>query len=257
MANNTNATCPCCDEKGIRTCMGCKNARYCSKECQETDWPVHKILCRAFKEVGERPAENMRLTIFFPPNELKPELVWLPVSRGQDEAMKPWEALEIEEKMGKRPWMINTIKKNKITGVSFDSDYLIMLCYDDKFLMNYSAWNVAARAATGGNSVCPMRGPVLAYRSTFVKGQEYDEGSIMKTMDMDMTSYSHVIAYMIDYENHTQAHIFKKGPKIHAVKILCDSELRLCGGARCQQIKIPRHYPVYTRITRATQMSQR
>ena len=40
-----------CGKKGDLTCGGCQEARYCSKEHQRQDWPVHKAKCRPFKVV--------------------------------------------------------------------------------------------------------------------------------------------------------------------------------------------------------------
>lgn len=36
----------CCESSDLKTCTSCGRARYCSKECQKTDWNNHKRLCR-------------------------------------------------------------------------------------------------------------------------------------------------------------------------------------------------------------------
>ena len=43
------ATCSVCNKTLTRLlkCSVCKKATYCSKECQRTAWPVHKLLCLA------------------------------------------------------------------------------------------------------------------------------------------------------------------------------------------------------------------
>lgn len=40
--------CAGCDEpnRGMKRCSRCKNARYCTVECQTTHWPIHKRTCR-------------------------------------------------------------------------------------------------------------------------------------------------------------------------------------------------------------------
>lgn len=41
-------TCTLCFEMRseiMKKCAACKDARYCSKDCQRTDWPKHKIMC--------------------------------------------------------------------------------------------------------------------------------------------------------------------------------------------------------------------
>jgi len=34
-----------CGKEGAKTCSRCRTARYCSSECQKTDWPTHKLTC--------------------------------------------------------------------------------------------------------------------------------------------------------------------------------------------------------------------
>ena len=33
----------------LRRCTGCKRSRYCSKDCQRSDWPSHKQLCKSIQ----------------------------------------------------------------------------------------------------------------------------------------------------------------------------------------------------------------
>lgn len=47
------STCANCNKignsKDLKLCTGCKSMRYCSKNCQITDWPSHKQLCLAIQ----------------------------------------------------------------------------------------------------------------------------------------------------------------------------------------------------------------
>uniref|UniRef100_A0A0G4HVX9 MYND-type domain-containing protein n=1 Tax=Chromera velia CCMP2878 TaxID=1169474 RepID=A0A0G4HVX9_9ALVE len=43
---------PGCSKKGTQKCRSCKEARYCSKECQVSHWSVHKEACKKVKETG-------------------------------------------------------------------------------------------------------------------------------------------------------------------------------------------------------------
>lgn len=44
----TARTCdrPGCTNTGTKKCAGCKIVAYCSKECQNLDWPQHKLICK-------------------------------------------------------------------------------------------------------------------------------------------------------------------------------------------------------------------
>lgn len=46
---NSPPLCAMCSLRGPNTCMGCGSIHYCSVDCQKQDWPVHKILCKTFK----------------------------------------------------------------------------------------------------------------------------------------------------------------------------------------------------------------
>ena len=42
----TNNQCRVCGANEARRCAGCEQARYCSRECQQVDWPSHRKVCR-------------------------------------------------------------------------------------------------------------------------------------------------------------------------------------------------------------------
>ena len=39
----------CYDSTALRRCTGCKSSSYCSKDCQRSDWPSHKQLCKSIQ----------------------------------------------------------------------------------------------------------------------------------------------------------------------------------------------------------------
>lgn len=43
---STPFLCEICDKPGEKRCTNCRRSYYCSKRCQTTDWPIHKILCK-------------------------------------------------------------------------------------------------------------------------------------------------------------------------------------------------------------------
>ncbi|KAJ7126464.1 hypothetical protein C8R43DRAFT_958199 [Mycena crocata] len=65
----TNDLCYTCNKPGnpLRTCSRCKIARYCSQECQTTDWKEHKQTCidhQAELAANEDPDAAKRLKVF-------------------------------------------------------------------------------------------------------------------------------------------------------------------------------------------------
>lgn len=86
----TDSLCAMVDKKGGHACSGCHSIRYCSKLCQKTDWHLHKILSKSFKDFSDdtRPQKDdvvFKRAIFFPEDGDSPEFMWIS-SRGPDES---------------------------------------------------------------------------------------------------------------------------------------------------------------------------
>jgi hypothetical protein len=41
--------CVCCSKKAKMRCSDCKTFHYCSRECVNADWSVHKLVCPLLK----------------------------------------------------------------------------------------------------------------------------------------------------------------------------------------------------------------
>ena len=74
--------CDVCHKLERTACTGCLNAVYCSKACQKRDWPIHKILCKSFKNFADstRPSKTHIRALLFPDHSATPEFIWLPTS---------------------------------------------------------------------------------------------------------------------------------------------------------------------------------
>ncbi|PGH04533.1 hypothetical protein AJ79_07059 [Helicocarpus griseus UAMH5409] len=77
-------SCIICTQPGSKACTGCHAFKYCSIECQETDWPAHKLVCRSFKIVSARPEPpsidgfvNSKRAILFPVDAKEPQFFWV------------------------------------------------------------------------------------------------------------------------------------------------------------------------------------
>ena len=48
-------SCDSCGAVGVklRVCSGCRQARYCSQECQARAWPAHRGACRAAQQAQQ------------------------------------------------------------------------------------------------------------------------------------------------------------------------------------------------------------
>jgi hypothetical protein len=91
-SNPSDSLCAICDQPGINACAGCHSIRYCSKLCQKTDWPLHKLLCKTYADFSDtsRPPDIYNLAtyppeiyhlyrraIYFPESGDRPRFIWM------------------------------------------------------------------------------------------------------------------------------------------------------------------------------------
>ncbi|KAK1764628.1 hypothetical protein QBC33DRAFT_497166 [Phialemonium atrogriseum] len=78
-APSVHNLCNMCESEGTKACGKCGDAYYCSAECQRSDWPMHKILCKAFSDFksDKRPSPEHFRAVIFPMTQGEPEFVWL------------------------------------------------------------------------------------------------------------------------------------------------------------------------------------
>ena len=54
-SEDSEVECACCSKKGnqpdLRRCTGCKRFSYCSRDCQKSQWPSHRQLCKAIQSL--------------------------------------------------------------------------------------------------------------------------------------------------------------------------------------------------------------
>jgi hypothetical protein len=77
--SETDFLCLLCNREGSLRCASCKEARYCSNDCQKVDWRTHKLLCKSAADftAEKRPSPLHRRFIIFPENESRPRFVWM------------------------------------------------------------------------------------------------------------------------------------------------------------------------------------
>lgn len=55
-----------CIAKASARCRGCKNARYCSEDCERSDWPLHKQVCQQWSKTLEVTSGATVVLVFAP-----------------------------------------------------------------------------------------------------------------------------------------------------------------------------------------------
>ncbi|CAK4032152.1 Hypothetical predicted protein [Lecanosticta acicola] len=247
MANALENRCPACTDPGKLTCAGCKNVKYCSPECQQSDWQFHRSLCRSYQSFLPqcRPDESMRRVIYFPPNEKKPEFRWLSVWNAEDCQEVQYQPLLDAGTGSKALPETQHIQENKL--INFDlGKRRINLVFDDMFFQKYTKSNQAARTATNGRAGSEWRGPMIAFAGEVddpVGCECYHK--MIKALDIEMRDFSDLVSHMIYYGREDECGKLRKGGKILAMKMNCDAERMEDGAPFTQVVKVPRLHPVF------------
>ena len=235
MAAVVDSSCPCGEDDGKLTCGGCRNIKYCSVECQEADWLSHKLLCKTFKDFQERPEPGMRRIIVFLPGESKPKFMWRPMEQHwgyQTVTFQDFMKLDTCKSTGTdcHQFTLKPLKRN------------LNVRFDDDFIAKYTEENKAITKATGGRLFWKWRGPVFA-ECGLNHGPDKD---ITQIRDMDMRSFADLVAFFMDYANHsTENRTRKRKQKVLAVRSNCVGEQRLSGVPPFVQVEVPAFHPVF------------
>jgi hypothetical protein len=76
-AEMASQQCSMCSNPSTVRCKACRCSAYCSTECQKTDWPTHKLLCKHLPEFATPPNASARRGILFPIDAATPRFVWV------------------------------------------------------------------------------------------------------------------------------------------------------------------------------------
>lgn len=68
-----DSLCAMCNTPTTNTCSTCKGTHYCSKICQKSDWPLHKLCCKVYSMFTlDTGVMNVVRSILFPSEDAKP-----------------------------------------------------------------------------------------------------------------------------------------------------------------------------------------
>jgi MYND finger len=241
----------CNKSPGLR-CKRCRSTWYCSRDCQKSDFPSHRILCKQFAAEPDRPSSEHKRAIFFPVDRDKPCLIWIQCRRKYDkEAGTYWTQIDPHPYLGTdKPFKgIIRIEHNPVRYRNLGSGFApynhdkrghcVYLIHRDAYLKDGSTTNKSILASVGAScaSTTPheYRGPMIAMRS--VHHEDY--------ADITLADFRHLMDYLVSYLNRN---VRESVPDLHhrapttvrGVKICCYGEEKLHGSKPFVSVDVTR-----------------
>lgn len=250
------ASCVMCNHRPANLCERCKSCYYCTKECQESDWPTHKLLCQKFAKQPPRPSPSHKRAILFPADHEKPQMIWVFCERKQDpEDGVIYDYAPLHPLLGPdKPFIkASQIDHNPIRGRQLGSGiamwapkkagYAVAIKHREAFLIDGSPLNRSILASAGIYGTVPHKwcGAVVAMRSTWSELYE----------DITLADFRHALDYLLDYgttDTKRSGDISQARPptSIRGVMIACYGERKLHGSDRFVAVEVSPHHPTRT-----------
>ena len=192
-------TCAICDSSDSKFCSLCHSILYCSRECQKTDWPLHKKVCKKFTTLPPRPSLLHRLAIHFPADLKEPQLIWINCPQQiDDDDGSVSESPDVDGILSKYdlPKHLDLfeylpITRNALRG--FDLSHKVEVICRDSFLSDGSTPNICVEQTTGGKKIYDWRGPIAVMRLRW-------DGSDSKIYeDITATDFRVAVDYFLSY----------------------------------------------------------
>lgn len=226
--------CTMCGKPAPDLCKQCNSSQYCSRACQRSDWPVHKLLCSSFSNFLTPPDASYKRCIFFPVSGTKPEFVWVHCSwHTDDDDGISYQLFDKTPFMGEG--MTNTVwvQRNN-TRARARTDALFVYVREagsiDGSLLNKSV--IAAARGRYVNLAWP--GPLLVVRSL---GLTLGDSQLV---DTDMVDFRDAIDVLCSYPDVNINFVAPEATwEVDAVRVNCAGEMKLYERPKFEAVKIP------------------
>lgn len=234
--------CIVCNEPGSQHCKQCKDACYCSQNCQRNDWPTHKLICEVYAkfDFASRPDGHI-LALSLSIDSEKPQMVWLDCDWRMPGG---YQAVTVDHLLGPEPASRfelvthNIILKRELSGT-------IYIYHRDTYGIDGSKPNesVAAIQATRHGKYYYWCGPLIAVAHR-------DSGiNPVYCKDFNMADFRHLADHFRSYRfkpcNHSG---IKSSPfasddlmiktKIKGVRINCAADRNLMGRPPFEEVNL-------------------
>lgn len=241
-----------CNTSPGRQCAQCRSTYYCSRDCQKSDFPSHRLLCKQFATQPDRPSPEHKRAIFFPAERDKPCLIWIPCRRQYDEEdgiswtqIDPYPYLGTNEpfkgimRIEHNPVRCRNLGSGFAGFAPYKEGYCVSLIHREAYLKDGSIMNRSILASVGAS--CAFTNP-HEYRGPMIALREIHHGDYA---DITLADFRHLMDYLVSYQNRR---IRESVPDLHhrapttvrGVKICCHGEVKLHGSEPFVSVDVTR-----------------
>lgn len=235
-----------CNKSDSFLCNRCKSARYCSKSCQQADWPTHKLLCANFStfDPSSRPSNDHIQAILFPVEDKKPKIVWLHCKWNDDDEDERYQFAEFEPFFGPDTLtgrlliQYNPVLKRKLSDT-------ICITHRETFLVDGSKANRSIASITALEPERwhhDWRGTIIAYGMI---GLDYNETTYR---DLSMNDFRHITDFFLSHNSDpspvTQQPV---GTKVEGVRINCLGDQKMLNRPHFEAVEVYSTDPIFSK----------
>ncbi|KAH0556756.1 hypothetical protein GP486_005453 [Trichoglossum hirsutum] len=247
--------CAICNSPNSYSCASCYSAAYCSIECQQTDWPVHKTLCKIFKnfQSSTRTSSRSKLGLLLPVDSKTPRPVWVECELINDyeyEGDLPYEYSHVDSLLGTdKPFPERkSITRNIFRG--FSLDHTVKVVCRETFLVDGSKKNICIEELTRGKMLHDWRGPIviLSEPGTAIDPRIYQDitlSDLRIAVDYFLTYGDYSIENLVAGARSVSLASRPGGAKVQGVRINCLGDQKVFGAKQYVAAAVPRDHPVF------------
>ncbi|KAI0455201.1 hypothetical protein F5B21DRAFT_514123 [Xylaria acuta] len=242
-----SGACIVCNTQNALLCGRCKCTRYCSRKCQRTDFPIHKLLCSDFANFGAttRATTDHVRAILFPEDQENPIRIWVHckhICLNEDNTDTRGRSSDIEPYLNPRFTINRSFIDNNLILARKLSD-TICICYCDSTIDFDSTTNESIKhiTATRPGRYFDWTGAVIAY------GRIGLSPSPGKYRDLDMNDFRHITDYFLSCGFDLTLPTAPCGlPKVKAVRINCVGDRKWLHKPLFEQVELSANDPIFT-----------
>jgi hypothetical protein len=191
-ASLMDPNCRACESEAAKKCAKCKTVKYCGKECQTKDWPIHKYICDSLPFPPKNESSLRTVYCFLlPENGDKIQVIQVELERELDPISKKYyDKPKLEQYMG-RDLEDYIPRASKRKDAVYSINLIIMrknLEYEND---DGSVTNKLAKKLTNNQVSYDWKGPLVAMK--FADVDKSNSNDLLKFVDIDAKDLKNMV----------------------------------------------------------------